>query len=112
MSSGEYWDGDCTLTRAYKTAYEMRLEQMNFQVWLQGRYVYEAVLGVAPILHAFAKKTAKPVPYPNKPYPITPGARKAEEAEEEKRQMGEIKAKVMSFMGQHNARLGVKEDVH
>ena len=104
MSAAEYWDGDCTLTRAYKAAYEMRMEQLNFQVWLQGRYVYEAILGVAPVLHAFAKRTARPAPYPEKPYPITPRAKAAEEEERDLREMSKIRNKVESFAGRFNAK--------
>lgn len=36
--------------------------------WLQGMYVYDALLRASPLLHAFAKKGTKPKPYPTKPY--------------------------------------------
>jgi hypothetical protein len=37
---------------------------------LQGAYNYQAMLCVAPVLHAFAKKGVKPIPYPKEPMPL------------------------------------------
>ena len=33
-------------------------------------YIYEALLDVSPVLHAFAKKGTKPRKYTEKPYPL------------------------------------------
>lgn len=42
---------------------------MNEQLWLQGLYIYDAILDVAPALRAMGAK--QPEKYPNEPYPIT-----------------------------------------
>ena len=71
MTATEYWDGDPSLPKYFRKAQELRNQIRNQELWLQGMYVYEAIADVAPILQAFAKKGAKPRPYPDKPYAIT-----------------------------------------
>ena len=71
MTPEQYWDGDCTLVEYYRKAEEIRNEKRNQELWLQGMYIYEALCDVSPILHAFAKKGAKPHQYPSKPYAIS-----------------------------------------
>ena len=41
---------------------------MNEKSWLQGMYIYDALLCASPIYRTFAKPGTKPVPYPEKPY--------------------------------------------
>lgn len=43
MSSAEYWEGDCSLTRYYRKAYKIKQEEVNNNAWLQGLYVYDAI---------------------------------------------------------------------
>jgi hypothetical protein len=43
MSSAEYWEGDCSLTRYYRKAYKIKQEEINNNAWLQGLYVYDAI---------------------------------------------------------------------
>lgn len=71
MSAEQFWDGDCTLAKYYRKAEEIRRERHNQECWLQGLYVYEAICDVSPVLHAFAKKGAKPHPYTTTPYALT-----------------------------------------
>ena len=85
MTPEQYWDGDCTLTKYYRKAEELRCERRNQEMWLQGMYIYEAICDVSPILHAFAKKGAKPHPYPTKPYAISEKQIKAEREERERK---------------------------
>lgn len=70
MTAREYWQGNSMLTKYYRKAHKMRLEHENYNAWLQGAYVYDAMCGVSPILHAFAKKGTKPVPYLKEPYGV------------------------------------------
>lgn len=70
MTEAQYWDGDCTLPKYYREAEVLRKERVNREAWLQGMYVYDAISRLTPILHAFAKKGAKPKPYVEEPYPI------------------------------------------
>lgn len=56
------------MVRDYYKADKLRQERANSEAWLQGAYVYDAVLRLVPVLHAFSKKGAKPVEYLKEPY--------------------------------------------
>lgn len=83
MTYDEFWHGDVYRALFYKKAYKMKreaqIEQDDYNFWLQGMYVYEAICDASPIYHTFAKKGTKPLPYPNEPYSVK---RKREENEE------------------------------
>ena len=79
------------LAKWYRKAEEMRQKRRNEELWLQGMYIYEALCDVAPILHAFAKRGTKPVPYPDHPYSIT--TKDMEEEKERKVRLEREKAK-------------------
>lgn len=82
MTYDQYWNDDCTLVKYYREAEEIRKERKNQELWLQGMYIYDAVIRISPILHAFAKKGSKPQPYPSEPYPIN--KKTVDDAEERK----------------------------
>lgn len=82
MTYEQYWDGDCSLVKYYRKAEELRNEKRNQELWLQGMYIYEALCDVSPVLHAFAKSGAKPIPYSSRPYAIN--EKQIQEAREEK----------------------------
>lgn len=93
MSYDEFWHGDFKLVKYYRKAYELKQKIKEQDLWLQGMYVYEAILDASPILHAFAKSGTRPRPYPEKPY----GFKDEEVDEYEKEEMAErerLKAKV------------------
>ena len=97
MTYEQYWEGDCTLTKYYRKAEELRNDRRNQELWLQGMYVYEAICDVAPILHAFAKKGTKPTPYSTKPYPLNAKQSRRDE-EEKQRKLTEKSRKLMEVM--------------
>ena len=97
MTPEQYWDGDCTFPKYFRKAEELRNEKRNEELWLQGMYVYEAICDVSPILHAFAKKGAKPTPYASKPYPLTSKQVKQDE-EEKQRKVAEKGKRFMEAM--------------
>jgi len=102
MTEEQYWDRDCELVKAYRKADELRRERENLNAWLQGRYVYDAILAVAPVLHAFAKRGAKPTGYVSEPYPIT--KQDADEAKDRREQSAYGKKKIFfeTFMAKTN----------
>jgi hypothetical protein len=65
MSSAEYWDGDNELPRYYRKAYKMKQEQMNHEAWLNGLYVYDAVVSAMTHLNQnkSSHKSYAPEPY-------------------------------------------------
>ena len=81
MTYDQYWNDNPLLVKSYRKAAELRKEQRNEELWLQGMYIYEALCDVSPVLNANAKKGTKPHPYSEKPYAITESQRKYEEEE-------------------------------
>lgn len=72
MSATEFWDGDPALVKAYRKADAIRRERINEEAWLNGAYVYEALMNVAPVLlNAFSKRPMRPGKYPDRPHPVT-----------------------------------------
>ena len=71
MTPQQFWEEDCTLVRYFRKADEIKRERKNQELWLAGMYTYEAICDASPILHSFAKKGAKPLPYPTEPYALT-----------------------------------------
>lgn len=98
MSYDEYWNGDCTLTRVYQQIHEIRKKEQNHYLWLQGMYIYDALLRVAPILQAFAKKGTKPEPYPEEPYALSVQEIREREENKAKKQYAKMQAKMRSIM--------------
>ncbi len=92
MTSEEFWHGNPRLTESYREAYELKQEIKDYELWKQGMYIYEALLDVSPILHAFAKKGTKPMPYPDKPYGVK--EKESKEEHEKKVENERLKAQV------------------
>lgn len=86
MTYQEYWDKDCTLAKYFRRADELKRERENTFLWLQGLYIYEAMIDVSPILNAMSKKH-KPYPYREAPMPITEAAEKIRKEEENRKRL-------------------------
>ena len=78
MPVSEFWDSDVELVRAYRKAYEYKQQEWNIQAYLNGVYTYQAILRASPILHAFAKRGTKPMPYLDKPLETAEQQKQAE----------------------------------
>lgn len=101
MTYHQFWDGDVFAHGAYRKAYKIKQDADNARLWLQGRYVYDAIYAMSPILRAFSK-ARKPIEYLSEPYGLD-GARKKREEEEAQRERYEtIKAKVAAFAEAYN----------
>jgi hypothetical protein len=84
MTYDEFWHGAPSLVRAYRKAYDMKRHERNYELWMQGRYIFEA-LRCAPLLVGFPEKGYKPSSdgYPDKPYPLTEKEAREQEIERE-----------------------------
>lgn len=102
MTETQYWDGDCALVTYYRKAEELRINRKNEELWMQGMYIYEAFGCVSPVLHAFAKKGTKPLPYPAEPYALTKKQIDSKREEEEKKTYNKGKKLLEAFMLSHN----------
>lgn len=104
MTPEQYWDGDSMLAKYYRKADELRKKRRNEELWLQGMYVYEALCDVAPVLHAFAKRGTKPVPYPDHPYALTVNDREEEKKLIERREREKARRYMEAKMAAINKR--------
>lgn len=78
MTYDEYWNGDPEAVVFFRKTNELKKKQKNHELWLQGKYIYEALGCISPLFHDWIKDP-KPMPYPSEPYPLT-----KDEAEERK----------------------------
>lgn len=65
MSSEEYWDGDNDAPKHYRKAEKMRHEHTNYEAWLHGLYVYDAIM--SGLSHLSSKQSSHQS-YTSKPY--------------------------------------------
>ena len=70
MSYSDFWDGDPVIAKYYRDKYRCEMDRRNVELWLQGAYVYEAILDAMPAFNFFSKKR-DPVPYRDEPMPLT-----------------------------------------
>lgn len=107
MTPEQYWDGDASLVRGYRKAFELQQEISNQNAWLQGMYIYEALCCVAPIFRPLSK-AKKPIEYRSQPYLLKTSV--SAEREEKKKRESDAKAKsaMEMFMIQFNKRFNAK----
>lgn len=88
MTPEEYWHGEVELATAYREAYKLKRKEANLNAWLQGRYIYDALLCASPLLRTnLSKGKIKAHDYLERPYDIDEEDRKrTEEAKEKKHQ--------------------------
>ena len=91
MSYELYWHGEPNLVKAYREAEEMRVDRMNYEAWLQGLYVYQAVGALYPVFNPFSKQK-KAEEYLKEPIVITERARNQKAMEEGNKMANFLKA--------------------
>lgn len=79
MSYAEYWEGDPSLPRYYRKAYQIKQDEINNNAWLQGVYFYDA-LSTAINNALRSPKKGRAREYAKKPYDF----RHKEKTEQEK----------------------------
>ena len=108
MSYEDFWHGDVRAHRMYREAHKQIVTEQNLMSWLTGRYVYDALCAVAPILSMRSKAT-KPNDYLKNPYDLFEEDRIRREENERKKRYEHIKAKVAAFAKAHNEKNQRKE---
>lgn len=109
MSVSEYWDGEAELCRYYRKAEEIRLKKRNYEMWLQGAYVYNTMLAVYPVYHSFIKNP-KPSPYLDFPFPLTEKEAAEQHRIKEQRKAELFKERVLAWAAQVNERFKEQDD--
>lgn len=95
MSVTEFWDGEAELCTYYRRADENNRQRKNYELWLQGKYIYEVMADLYQIYHPLMKHP-KAIPYLKKPFPLT-----EKEAQEQKQ--AEMREKELIFKAQLKA---------
>jgi len=108
MSYQDYWDGDNCMAKYYRDKYEREAERKNYFLWLQGGYVYEAILDASPVLNPFSKRD-KPLPYRSEPMPITVAQSKFAKERENNRKLQSGKEAMRAIMIDFNKRFEQKQ---
>ena len=83
MTPHEYWEEDGDLAIYYRKAEEHRQEKLNWQLHLQGMYIYEAICCASPLFNPFAKDR-KPIPYRATPYGVEDETETSKDAQTKK----------------------------
>lgn len=91
MSYELYWHGEPNLVKAYREADELQVDRMNYEAWLQGLYVYQAVGALYPVFNPFSKQK-KAEEYLKEPIVITERARNQKAMEEGNKMANFLKA--------------------
>ena len=101
MTYDQFWNGEAWLTTAYRQADELRQRRDNSHAWLQGMYVYDAILRAAPYFRFTMKGFSRPTPYVEEPYPFKKDTEKPIDEEDQTREDYELlRAKVKAFINQ------------
>ena len=87
IGASEFWQLNVRTLRPYLLAENIKREERNYFLWLQGAYFYDA-LGVV-MANSFSKKGSKKREYVKEPIRITPltEEEKAIKAEKERRKI-------------------------
>ena len=107
MTPTDYWDGDIEYPKQFKKADDIRRERASSDAWLQGYYIYETLIDVAPLYH-FGVKNPKARPYFKEPLPVTEEAIRKAEEDEAKKKMEKGIGKMLKFAVAVNAKMGDK----
>ena len=95
LSWDEYWNGDPEMLAATRKAFHLQTLHQNRTMWLQGLYIYEALLDASPVYHDFAKHP-KPIPYLKEPFALDAeeleARKKRDEEEADKKTQATVRA--------------------
>lgn len=108
MTYHDFWDGDCCMVKYYRDKAKRDRERENFNLWLQGAYIYEALLDASPAFNALSKKK-KPFPYLDNPIPMTEGESKRTKEQENKKKMENGKEAMRLMVENFNKRFLEKQ---
>lgn len=103
MTPEQYWDGESEWKIAFRKAHKKKINDQNLMMWLQGRYIYDAVGSLYPLFNALSKKK-EPYPYVSEPYAIGKEEKEQREKEKARRQYEQRIADMHTRMNKWNER--------
>lgn len=103
MTYDQYWYGDVRMVEAFREADRLRKEQMNYELWLQGLYVFDAVS--CAVQNGNRTKQSDPISkYAEQPYEIfkkEPTKEEREAQEKAERLQAKLYMQQMMRAGKH-----------
>lgn len=108
MTYEQFWEQDCNLVKYYRKAAQIKQDLKNQEAWLQGAYIYEALIDAAPVFRSLAKKGTKPVPYRDSPYELFGKKNTVKRKEIQKKHDQQAKAYMEAFALSVNKRFREK----
>lgn len=110
MTYEQYWDGPAELVKYYRKLHALRAAQRNQELWVQGRYIYDALCAAAPIFNPLSKESA-PREYVKEPYPLSEAEATARRKRDEEAEAQKLKDYLLSKMAAiNNARQEARDD--
>lgn len=103
MSYHDYWDGDNCMVRYYRDKFERETTRANYLAWLQGAYIYEALIDVSPAFNPLSSRH-KPFPYRDDLIPITSAQSKATQERVNNQKMQNGKEAMRALAAEFNKR--------
>lgn len=91
----EYWHGEPERLKFAREADKLMRKRENFDLWLQGRYMYEAIICASPATNPFSK-AKKCYPYPEQPFPLTKEEAEQRAEEEQIKRYQEMRSRMMA----------------
>lgn len=108
MTYEQFWEQDCELVKYYRKAAQIRQDLEDQNAWLQGAYIYEALVDAAPLFRDFVKKGTKPTPYRTTPFGMFETKGKTRKKVVQDRQDEKAKAFMQAFAVATNKRFQQK----
>lgn len=103
MTYDEFWHSNTLHHYCVRKAWEEKKHYRNWEMWMQGAYIYESLLKVSPVLKPFVKGKVEPGKYPEEPYPLS--EKEAREREEMRR-----RERMERFVAQLNKEIEKREE--
>lgn len=107
MSPEQYWDGENEWKKAFRKAHQIKTNNENLMMWLQGRYIYDALCMVSPLFNALSKRK-EPYPYITEPYAIDKEHIEKKQKEKKEKEYEQAIAKMKDRMEKWNERFRQK----
>lgn len=111
MTFDQFWNQDVELVKAYREADKIKRDLRNQDMWIQGAYIYEALLDAAPVLRfSFGKEPPEPIPYRDEPLPLfeSKAEKKKREERNKEKQMEKIANSMNAWMRSANKKFDGK----
>lgn len=103
-----FWEGDPFIAKDYRRAYDLQRDRINEQLWLQGAYIYQALMAVSPAFRAMGAKP--PEKYLEEPLPLTEKEVKERKIKQAKKKQEEIIDHAERFASSFNKQFKERKD--